>query len=96
MGDLNADGRYFDEDSASYLDDYYWLIDDSVDTTTKSTDYTYDRTILTDTSDLSGQFGFFKYDLEYNLTEEETIAVSDHYPVYAEFAVNKDMDEWFM
>ncbi|WP_155396446.1 MULTISPECIES: hypothetical protein [Methanosarcina] len=26
-----------------------------------------------------------KYDLEYNLTSEETDAVSDHYPVYAEF-----------
>jgi endonuclease/exonuclease/phosphatase family metal-dependent hydrolase len=92
MGDLNADGSYFDEDSTSDLDDYYWLIDDSVDTTTKSTNYTYDRIILTDTSDLSGQFGILRYDLEYNLTEEETTAVSDHYPVYAEFVVNNDMD----
>ena len=47
MGDLNADGSYFDEDSISDLDAYYWVIDDSQDTTTMSTDYTYDRIILT-------------------------------------------------
>ena len=42
MGDLNADGAYFDEDGTSTLSGsgYYWVIDDSVDTTTKSTDYT--------------------------------------------------------
>jgi len=42
MGDLNADGSYFDGDSTSDLDPYYWVIDNSQDTTTKSTDYTYD------------------------------------------------------
>jgi endonuclease/exonuclease/phosphatase family metal-dependent hydrolase len=90
MGDLNADGSYFKEDTTSDLDGYYWLIDDSEDTTTKATDYTYDRIILTDTSDLYGQFGVFRYDLEYHLTEEQTVAVSDHYPVYAEFSENGD------
>jgi len=34
MGDLNADGSYFNEDSSSDLDAYYWVIDDSQDTTT--------------------------------------------------------------
>jgi deoxyribonuclease-1-like protein len=39
MGDLNADGAYFDEKSASTLSgsEYYWVIDNSQDTTTKST-----------------------------------------------------------
>ncbi|WP_406669858.1 endonuclease/exonuclease/phosphatase family protein [Methanolobus sp. ZRKC4] len=92
MGDLNADGSYFDEDSTSDLDEYYWLIDDSEDTTTKSTDYTYDRIILTDDSDFTGEFGVFRYDLEYNLTYDETVAVSDHYPVYAEFIAVNDRD----
>ncbi|MDR6221923.1 hypothetical protein [Methanococcoides alaskense] len=92
LGDFNADGRYFDEDSSSDLEDYYWAIDDTHDTTTKSTDYTYDRIILTDTSDLYGQASVFRYDLEYQLTEEETVAVSDHYPVYAEFNVSGDVD----
>ncbi|MDA0525452.1 endonuclease/exonuclease/phosphatase family protein [Methanococcoides alaskense] len=92
MGDFNADGSYFDEDSTSDLEDYFWAIDDTHDTTTRSTDYTYDRMVLTDTSDLVGQANVFRYDLEYELTEEETVAVSDHYPVYAEFNVSGDLD----
>ncbi|MBN1134337.1 MAG: endonuclease/exonuclease/phosphatase family protein [Methanosarcinaceae archaeon] len=92
MGDLNADGTYFDEESISDLDAYHWLIDNTVDTTTKSTNYTYDRIILTDTTDLCGEYGVFRYDLEYGLTEELTTNVSDHYPVYAEFWCNSDND----
>jgi len=92
LGDFNADGSYFNEDSSSDLDDYFWAIDDTHDTTTRSTDYTYDRMVLTDTSDLYGQANVFRYDLEYQLTEEETVAVSDHYPVYAEFNVSGDVD----
>lgn len=92
MGDLNADGSYFDEDGTSDLDAYDWIIDDSQDTTTKSTDYTYDRIILTDDSDLTGESGVFRYDLAYGLDEELTTDVSDHYPVYAEFMVGNDVD----
>ncbi|KXS43136.1 MAG: metal-dependent hydrolase [Methanolobus sp. T82-4] len=84
MGDLNADGSYFDEDSTSDLDAYYWVIDDSQDTTTRSTDYTYDRIILTDDSDLAGDSGVFRFDLEYGLDEDMTINVSDHYPVFVD------------
>jgi hypothetical protein len=39
MGDFNADGSYFDEDSTLDIDEYNWVIDDSIDTTTKSTDF---------------------------------------------------------
>ena len=40
MGDLNADGGYYDEDGTSSLSgsEYYWVIGDGVDTTTKSTE----------------------------------------------------------
>mgnify|MGYP001245650730 CR=1 FL=1 len=51
MGDLNADCTYFDEDSNSTLSDgYYWCINNSVDTTTKPTNCTYDRIIITNSS----------------------------------------------
>ena len=92
MGDLNADGSYFDEDATSSMSssEYYWLIDNSLDTTTKSTDYTYDRIILTDSADFNGESGVFRFDIEYGLTEDETITVSDHYPVYAEFWSEKN------
>ena len=96
MGDLNADCSYFDEDSTSTLSssDYYWCIDDNMDTTTKTTDCTYDRIIITNAavSDFTGDSGVFRYDIEYGLTVDETTVVSDHYPVYAEFWCKGDMD----
>jgi len=92
MGDFNADGSYFDEDGTSDLDEYAWLIDDSIDTTTKSTDYAYDRIVITDTSDYTGNAGVFRYDLEYGLNQDLTEDVSDHYPVYAEFWIDRDDD----
>jgi len=72
----------------------YWVIDNSQDTTTKSTDYTYDRIIVTDsaTSDLSGDSGVFRFDIEYALSVNETVAVSDHYPIYADYWCGRDAD----
>lgn len=96
LGDLNADCTYFKEDSQSPLrsSDYYWVINNSVDTTTKSTDCTYDRIITTTPTitDYEGNSGVFRFDTAYNLNYESTIAVSDHYPVYASFWNNRDTD----
>lgn len=95
MGDL-ADCSYFDENSDSTMSDsdYYWCINNSVDTTTKTTNCTYDRTIITNptVSDLTGNPGVFRFNIKYELTMNETIAASDHYPVYVEFWCNRDTD----
>ncbi len=89
LGDLNADCRYFDEDEQSLLrnSEYFWAIGNSADTTTKSTDCTYDRIIFTSAVEpyFTGDSGVFRFDTEYGLTYDETVAVSDHYPVYAVF-----------
>lgn len=96
LGDLNADCSYFDEDSASTLSgsEYYWCIDNNVDTTTKTTDCTYDRIIITNAavSDYTGDAGVYRFDQKYGLTVDETTVVSDHYPVYAEFWCVGDED----
>jgi deoxyribonuclease-1-like protein len=96
MGDLNADCDYFNEDSESPLrsSDYYWLINNSVDTTTKSTNCTYDRIIISTPviTDFTGNSGVFRFDQVYNLSYDMTISISDHYPVYAEFWNNRDTD----
>jgi deoxyribonuclease-1-like protein len=96
MGDLNADCTYFKENIQSPLRncDYYWIINNSVDTTTKSTDCTYDRIIITNPviTDYTGNSGVFRFDAEYNLNYNSTIAISDHYPVYASFWSNRDTD----
>lgn len=96
LGDLNADCEYFNENSGSPLRsaDYLWVINNSIDTTTKSTDCTYDRIIHTGQAktDFTGISGVFRFDEASNLTYNMTIAVSDHYPVYAEFWNNRDTD----
>jgi deoxyribonuclease-1-like protein len=96
MGDLNADCDYFNENSQSPLksSDYLWIINNSIDTTTKSTTCTYDRIILTAQAktDFTGNSGVFRFDQAYNLNYNMTVAVSDHYPVYAEFWNNRDTD----
>jgi len=93
---MNADGSYFDEDKANSLSggEYLWLIKNSMDTTTGDTNYTYDRIIITEDMEphFTGNNGVFRYGLEYNLTSEEANAISDHYPVYADFAFNPDFD----
>jgi len=96
MGDLNADCSYFNENGQSPLrsGDYYWIINNSIDTTTKSTDCTYDRIIITTpANDFTGDSGIFRFDTAYNLNYNSTIAVSDHYPVYASFWSNRDTDQ---
>ncbi len=96
MGDLNADCSYFQEKGQSPLRsaDYYWVINNTLDTTTKSTDCTYDRIIITTSAktDFTGEAGVFRFDTAYNLSYNITIGVSDHYPVFASFWNNKDTD----
>jgi hypothetical protein len=74
--------------------EYYWCINNSVDTTTKSTDCTYDRIIITSPAvpDFTGNADVFRFDTEYALNVSETTDVSDHYPVYAEFWCDRDAD----
>jgi endonuclease/exonuclease/phosphatase family metal-dependent hydrolase len=96
MGDLNADCTYFNENSQTPLksSDYYWVINNTIDSTTKSTDCTYDRIIITNPAitDYTVNSGVFRFDKEYNLNYNSTIVVSDHYPVFAEFWTNRDTD----
>lgn len=96
MGDLNADCSSFKENGQSTLraSEYYWIIDNSVDTTTRSADCTYDRIIITEpaTTDLADESGIFYFDRAYYLNHNSTIAVSDHYPVFAAFFTNRDID----
>ena len=92
LGDFNADGSYFDEEDSSNpfkAHVFFWVVTNEIDTMTK-TDWTYDRMVMLNTTynqeyiDDSAQV--FYYDLEYGLDNEEFVrAISDHYPIYAEF-----------
>lgn len=92
MGDLNADCSYFDEDSYITLksENYNWLIGNGEDTTTGNTVCTYDRIILNGGEDYyTGESGVFRFDSIYGLTRDESLKVSDHYPVYAKFKISR-------
>jgi hypothetical protein len=97
LGDLNADGGYFDEDGPSPLrgEPYIWLTDNSLDTMTK-TDWTYDRIIVTGASlreYVGGSCTAFYFDAEYGLSGNIVEDVSDHYPLYAVFRVGQPDDD---
>ena len=91
LGDFNADGSYYDEDSLdNLLTDYgyFWVIGNGVDTMTK-TDWTYDRMVMTDytysSEYITDSAKVYKFDAIYGLNQTFTESVSDHYPIYAEF-----------
>lgn len=94
LGDLNADCTYYNEESVNPLPDTTWLIPDVLDTTVKGTVCTYDRIIVNETTieDYAGNAGLFRFDTEYGLSFEQAKKVSDHYPVFSEFWVNRDTD----
>ncbi|HWQ96361.1 MAG TPA: hypothetical protein VN368_03200 [Candidatus Methylomirabilis sp.] len=43
-------------------------------------------------TDFTGEAGVFRFDTQYNLNYDNSIAVSDNYPVYASFWDNNDTD----
>lgn len=82
VGDLNADGNYFDEDNLQrYFTEYEIVIGNELDTTVAPSDNTYDRIIISqgikDYFYDSGVLYFESY-----LGDVEAKSVSDHYPVY--------------
>jgi deoxyribonuclease-1-like protein len=89
LGDMNADCTYLRPSDALSLRNatYLWIVPDSADTTTKSTDCAYDRIITAGPAEdaFTGAWGVFRFDSEYSLNQSATEAVSDHYPVWAAF-----------
>lgn len=89
MGDFNADCSYVSKTASSKLklrsSSYHWWIEDDVDTTVANTDCAYDRFVMSGDSFISavkaGSADVFRFDTAYKLTQEQTEAVSDHYPI---------------
>ena len=99
LGDFNADGSYFDEESMDNPlkgSEYVWIVGNDLDTMTK-TDWTYDRMVMTDYT-FSGEFivdstDVYYFDQIYGLNQSFTEDVSDHFPVYAEFSIIQPDDD---
>jgi endonuclease/exonuclease/phosphatase family metal-dependent hydrolase len=100
MGDLNADGSYYNEDDSSNplkTPQYNWIITNNIDTTVK-TDNTYDRIIILDTTlnheYEAGTAQAFHFDQAYGLNNQTFVEeISDHYPVFAQYKTNLQDDD---
>lgn len=97
IGDFNADGRYFKEDT--YTSDfpkgkYIWIIGNNLDTTVAKSSNTYDRMVGTESlaQDYDGKTGTLRFDRVFDLRSLglKPRDVSDHYPAYAEFYADRD------
>ncbi|KAI3369562.1 hypothetical protein L3Q82_024376, partial [Scortum barcoo] len=95
LGDFNADGRYLSKKKKGNIRicsaPYHWLIDDDVDTTASNHNdytYTYDRIVVYGQTMLNaivpGSAKSFNFQSKFNLTDEEALRISDHYPVEVE------------
>jgi len=99
LGDYNADGSYFDENTyLNYFpeDTYSWIIPNDIDTTLAASDNTYDRFVSTISvnEDYTGSYGVLRFDEIYDFSSPiiKPANVSDHYPVWVKFYVEKDSD----
>ena len=93
----NSDGSYFSEAETNGFrtEPYTWIIDDSLDTTVAASSNTYDRIVFDSqftAEDFTGKSGVFRFDSAFGLTPDKAKAVSDHYPVWAEFYTMRDRD----
>ncbi|XP_075406864.1 deoxyribonuclease gamma isoform X1 [Tenrec ecaudatus] len=91
MGDFNAGCSYVRKKAWKNIrlrndSSFIWLIGDGEDTTVReSTHCAYDRIVLRGPELIDavvpGSNGIFNFQKAYKLTEEEALAVSDHFPV---------------
>src|SRR5262249_14430719 len=84
LGDFNADEKKFG--AFKQFPNVGWVIS-GVPTNTKQT-HTYDNLIFdrAATSEFTGRGGVFDIMRQFNLTQEQALEVSDHFPVWAEFS----------
>ncbi|KAK5934676.1 hypothetical protein CgunFtcFv8_015049 [Champsocephalus gunnari] len=91
LGDFNADGLYVTKREMKGIrirsdKNFHWLIADDVDTTASNkNDHTYDRIVVYGDDMLQAivpnSAKPFNFQKAYRLTVEQTLKVSDHYPV---------------
>lgn len=77
LGDLNADQNYYNNPRETEFDSWHWLIKDSEDTTTTSTNAAYDRIIMNSDA-------FEEYSSHGIHRQGITRSMSNHYPVWLE------------
>ena len=80
IGDLNADGIYYDEDTLQHFIDWQWVTSNMIDTTVAPSNNTYDRIIIN--QEMSNNY------LSSGIMDDVTTDQSDHYLVYGIFSTD--------
>jgi len=82
LGDLNADGSYYDEKNIQHFTGWNWVVTNDVDTTVAVSDNTYSRIIIND--ETVNNF------ISFGVMDEVNKGQSDHYLVYGYFYNEKE------
>ena len=86
LGDYNADCSYLDVPLSTLLSGLFVVVPDNADTTVHSTDCAYDRFVITpQTAEDYSNWGLYNFTRTLNLTRQQSLKLSDHYPVWAKF-----------
>ncbi len=86
LGDYNAGCSYLDVPLAVLLPGLIIAVPDSADTTVHSTSCAYDRIVITpQAAEDYSNWGLYNFTRTLNLTQQQSLKVSDHYPVWAKF-----------
>ena len=82
---MNADEKKFG--LLKSLPDMAWIIPAGTTTNTKGT-HTYDNILFNSraTVEFTGRAGVFDLIREFNLTMDQALQISDHFPIWAEFS----------
>ncbi|XP_075939201.1 deoxyribonuclease-1-like [Anarhichas minor] len=87
LGDFNAGGTYVKDSDWKKIrlftdKSFHWLITNDQHTSVK-TGFPYDRIVVTDDmmKGVTGSAGVYNFMLDFGLTLDEALAVSDHFPV---------------
>ncbi|HDD70935.1 MAG TPA: hypothetical protein ENF94_02100 [Candidatus Woesearchaeota archaeon] len=94
LGDFNADGNYFNEESDVLGEQYFWAVPNDFDTTVARSDRTFDRIIFLKEftlEDFAYKSGVDRFEKRWpELSYDEMKKISDHYPVWVKFRIDKD------
>ncbi|MBN1243889.1 MAG: endonuclease/exonuclease/phosphatase family protein [Spirochaetales bacterium] len=103
LGDFNADGSYYDEGTEDFLagwEGYFTGVPNDADTTVATSSNTYDRIQMSSSlqSDFVGNWDVLRFSDYYDVSVLEGAtttagtesALSDHYPVWCEFHIDRD------
>ena len=77
IGDLNADGSYYDEDHIRQFTNWEWIITNDMDTTVAASDNTYDRILI----NAAAENNLISVGIMNDVTSDQ----SDHYLIYGVF-----------